>query len=132
MSRTPRSGNLWRFGTGTDCLREGCPSVRVSRPEYCRIRSDRAVEGLNVKEVNDSPGEELRVLEVSAVVSIWEQPQLGVGEMRVEVVRVDGWDDDVVVAVDYERGLDDAVEVVKAAAYACTPLARSCSISGNR
>ena len=88
--------------------------------------------GLNVEEINDSPCEERRVLEVSTVVSVWEQPQLGVGEMLVEVVRVDGWDDDVVVAVDYQRGLDDAVEVVEAAAYACTPLARSCSISGNR
>src|ERR1700722_9462881 len=113
-------------------FRDRCPSVRGSRPEYCRSRSGRAVVGLNVEEVNDSPGEERRVLEVSAVVSVWKQPQLGVWEMLVEAVRVDGWNDDVVVAVDYERGLDDAVEVVETAAYACTPLARSCSIGGNR
>ena len=48
---------------------------------------------------------------LGAVTGVGQEPQLGVGEMLIQVVRVERRYDDVVASVDDENGLGDAAEV---------------------
>ena len=68
---------------------------------------------LDVKEVDNPADEALDVLEVGAVAGVGKQHQLGVGKVLVQVVGVDRRYDDVVAAVDDERGLRDAAEIAE-------------------
>src|SRR5689334_20460510 len=66
-----------------------------------------------------------------SVIGVREEDQLGVEQVLLQDVGVDGGDDDVVAAVDHERGLRDCLEVVEAVRGGHTPLARRRPMRGD-
>ena len=87
--------------------------------------------GLDVEEVDDPADEAVDVLEVAAVIGVGEQPELGVGEVQVEEVRVAGGYHDVVVSVDHQRGPIDPAEVVEAACGGRAPVTGGGAVGGD-
>ena len=57
------------------------------------------------------------------MVGVREEDQLGVWQVLLQDIGVDGGDDDVVAAVDDERRLLDSLEVIEAAGCGGSPLA---------
>src|ERR1700694_2578685 len=86
---------------------------------------------LAIDEVGHVPVEQLRELEMRSVVGVWEEDQLGVGEVLLQDVGVDGGDDDVVAAVNHERGVRDSFEVVEAVWGCRAPLVRRRQMRGD-
>src|SRR5689334_14656255 len=66
-----------------------------------------------------------------SVIGVREEDQLGVEQVLLQDVGVDGGDDDVVAAVDHERGLRDSLEVVEAVRGGHAPLARCRPMRGD-
>ena len=66
-----------------------------------------------------------------SVVGVREEDQLGVRQVLLQDVGVDGGDDDVVAAVDDERGVRDSFEVVEAVRSWRAPLVRRCEMRGD-
>ena len=76
------------------------------------------------------PDEALRVLVLRTVVGVRVDDQLSVGDVLLQNPRVDGVDDHVIVAVDYQRRLQDGLQVLIGTLTLHTPLADGLDLGG--
>src|SRR5258708_38333233 len=82
------------------------------------------------QEHRDVPDKALRVLVLRTVAGVRIDDQLSVGDVLLQNPGVDGVDDYVVVAVDYQRRLQDGLEVLIGTLPAHAPLADRLDLGG--
>src|SRR5216683_3669151 len=82
------------------------------------------------QEHRDVPDEALRVLVLRTVVGVRVDDQLSVGDVLLQNPRVDGVDDHVVVAVDYQRRLQYGLEVLIGTPTLHAPFADGLDLGG--
>src|SRR6267154_1478750 len=85
---------------------------------------------LLAQEVRDVADEAPRVLVLGAVAGVRIDDQLSVGDVLLQNPGVDGVDDHVVVAVDYQRRLQDGLEVLVGTLTLHAPLADCLDLGG--
>src|SRR5580704_17559656 len=66
-----------------------------------------------------------------SVIGVWEEDQLGVWQVLLQDVTVDGGDHHVVAAVDHERRVRDSFEIVEAVRGWRAPFARRRQMGGD-
>ncbi|GAA1658009.1 hypothetical protein GCM10009744_58990 [Kribbella alba] len=125
------------FKAPTTCPRSpllvrAAPHPALHGPPAERHHHELRLSGLAIDEVGQVLDERLLELKKRSAVGVREEDQLGVWQVLLEDVRVDGGDDDVVVAIDYQGRLMDFLEIVEAASRGRSPLGRGREVGADR